>query len=77
MSSTIYNITVTNEDFKTTINNAKPYPGLKSDSKSQKMILLRPIQNLDRYESAMVPQLIYMHFLLINRFITIYLFSSS
>ncbi len=53
MSLTTYNITVTIEDFKTTINNAKHYPGLKTDSKSQKMLLFRPIPNLDRYESAM------------------------
>ena len=40
-------------DFKTTINNVKPYPGLKADSKSQKVVIFRPIPNLDRYESAM------------------------
>jgi hypothetical protein len=45
-----YSIMLTMEEFKITIENARNAPSLKSDSKSGKMILKRPIQNINKYE---------------------------
>jgi hypothetical protein len=47
-----YNIVLSIEEFKITIDNARSDPSLKAGSKSGKMILKRPIQNLNTYESA-------------------------
>ena len=38
--------------FKKTLENARPARALKPGSKSGKMILKRPIQNINTYESA-------------------------
>ena len=47
-----YYIVLSIEDFKKTLENARPARALKLGSNSGKMILKRPIQNLKTYESA-------------------------
>ncbi len=48
-----YNIVLSIDEFKKTIEHARPATCLKPGSKSGKMILKRPIQNLKTYELAL------------------------